>query len=384
MRALRIVVAPDSFKGCLTALEVAENIGKGIKKVWPEAVIVKVPMADGGEGTVQSLAAATGGRLVEKVVTGPLGNKVKAFYGVLGDGKTAVIEMAAASGLPLVPENQRNPLFATTFGTGELIKAALDAGCRKIIIGIGGSATCDGGAGMAQALGVRLLDADGEDLGFGGGYLEDLREIDSWGIDERIWESEFLVACDVNNPLTGPNGAAYVYGPQKGATEAMVKVLDTGLENFAEIVKHDLGKDIKFLPGAGAAGGLGGGLVAFLNAKLQPGVEIIAEILDLEDLLQDADLVITGEGRIDKQTVFGKTPVGVAKLAKKYDLPVIAICGSLGEGWQKVLKHGIDAAFSICDSPMSLKEAMEKTPELLVQTAENISRTIKIGRRRSK
>lgn len=377
---MKIIIAPDSFKGCLNALEVAQSIEKGIRKVYSKASMVTVPMADGGEGTVQSLVGGTKGQLLDLEVTGPLGQKVKAQYGVLGDKKTAVIEMASASGLPLVPENKRNPMITTTYGTGELIKAALERGCKKIIVGIGGSATCDGGAGMIQALGVKLLDGEGKEIGFGGGALKNLRKIDISGLDERIKSAEFLIACDVNNPLLGSNGAAYVYGPQKGATPVMAKELDGNLENFANIIKLELGKDIKYLPGAGAAGGLGAGFLAFLNAKLKPGIEIVAKFLDLEYILKDANLVITGEGKIDKQSIFGKTPVGVAKLAKKYDLPVVAVCGSLGEGWEQTLKHGIDAIFSICDSPMTLRKCMTKTPELLVQTIENIFRTIKIGK----
>jgi len=259
---VKIVIAPDSFKGSLTALEAANAIEDGFRRVFPEAEIVKVPMADGGEGTVQSLVDATGGRIVKRIVTGPLGDKVEAQFGILGDGKTAVIEMASASGLPLIPPHKRNPMVTTTYGTGELIKAALDMDCRKFIIGIGGSATNDGGGGMAQALGVKLLDKDGNDIPFGGKGLLKLNRIDISTLDPRIAESEIVVACDVDNPLTGPRGAARVYSPQKGATPEMVEILEKALERFAEVVKRDLGKDVKNIPGAGAAGGLGAGLMA--------------------------------------------------------------------------------------------------------------------------
>ncbi len=377
--SVKIVIAPDSFKGSLTALEAANAIEEGLKRFFPEAEIIKVPMADGGEGTVQSLVDATGGRIVKRIVTGPLGDKVEAQFGILGDGRTAVIEMASASGLPLVPPDKRNPMVTTTYGTGELIKAALDMGCRKFIIGIGGSATNDGGGGMAQALGVKLLDEEGNDIPFGGGGLLKLDRIDISTLDPRIAESEIVVACDVDNPLTGPRGAARVYSPQKGATPDMVEILDKALEHFAEVVKRDLGRDIKDVPGAGAAGGLGAGLMAFLNARLQLGVDIVIEATGLEGKVKGADLVITGEGGIDSQTIYGKTPIGVAKVAKKFGIPVLAVAGGISDDASVVYEHGIDGLMSIIPRPMTLDEAMAQGKKLLSDAAERIARLIAVG-----
>ena len=376
---MKIVIAPDSFKGSLTALQVAEAIEQGFKNIFPDAQIEKVPMADGGEGTVQSLVDATSGQLLTELVTAPLDDKIQANYGILGDGKTAVIEMAAASGLPLVPEEKRNPMYTTTYGTGELIKAALDRGCRRFIIGIGGSATTDGGAGVAQALGARLLDADGKDIVFGGIGLRDLAKIDISTIDERIVESETIVACDVDNPLTGPRGAAYVYGPQKGASPEDVKLLDAYLEHFAEIVKRDMGKDVKETPGAGAAGGLGAGLMAFLNAELKLGIDIVIEASKLQEHMEGANLVITGEGELDFQTVYGKTPVGVAKVAKGKNIPVLAIAGGIKKGAETSYEAGIDAMMSIVPGPISLDEAIKNAAEFVSSSAERAARIIKLG-----
>ncbi|MCG2821421.1 MAG: glycerate kinase, partial [Candidatus Atribacteria bacterium] len=322
---MKIVVAPDSFKGSLTAIEVSDAIEQGIREVFPGAEIVKIPMADGGEGTVQCLINAVGGEILREKVTDPLGGEVLAHYGILGDKKTAVIEMAEASGLTLVPENKRNPLITTTYGTGQLIKAALNQGCRKMIIGIGGSATNDGGAGMVQALDVRLLDKQDKEIGFGGAELMNIHHIDISQMDQRISKLEILVASDVKNPLCGHSGATRIYGPQKGATEEMMVILEEALARFAHIINKALHKDVKDIPGAGAAGGLGAGLMAFLDAKLKPGIEIIIEAVKLEEAMKDADLVITGEGKIDIQTIYGKVPVGVAKIAKKYHVPVMAI-----------------------------------------------------------
>ncbi|EOD01812.1 glycerate kinase [Caldisalinibacter kiritimatiensis] len=377
---MKIVIAPDSFKGSLTALEVAESIEKGIKNVCKDAEIVKVPMADGGEGTVKSLVDATKGEIVTECVTGPLGQKIEAFYGILGDRKTAVIEMAAASGLPLVPVNKRNPMLTTTYGTGELIKAALDKGCRKFIIGIGGSATNDGGAGMAQALGVRLLDKEGKEISFGGGELINLHKIDVTNMDKRLKESTFIVACDVDNPLCGPNGASYIYGPQKGATKEMVVRLDNSLKHFAQIVKKDLDKKVENIKGAGAAGGLGAGLVAFLDATLSPGIDIVIEATKLKEKIKDADLVITGEGKIDSQTINGKTPIGVAKIAKKFHIPVIAIAGCISDDAEINHEYGIDTMFSIINYPITVDEALkkEKASFFIKRKIEEIFRLIKL------
>jgi glycerate kinase len=375
---VRIVIAPDSFKGSRSAGEVAAAIEEGIRRVFPAAEVRKVPLADGGEGTVRALVEATGGKIREAEVTGPLGETVKANYGILGEGRTAVIEMAAASGLPLVPESKRDPSRTTTYGTGELIKFALREGCRELIIGIGGSATTDGGAGMAQALGARLRDERGKEIGFGGGELQRLDRIDLTHLDRRIKESKVTVASDVDNPLCGERGAAYVYGPQKGATPEMVKKLDEALRHFAGILKRDLHKDVADIQGAGAAGGLGAGLIAFLEATLRPGIEIVLEAVGLEKKILAADLVITGEGKMDKQTLYGKAPYGVAKLAGKHKKRVIAICGMLGEGAEVLYQHGFQALFSNRKGSMSREEAMRRAKELTVETTERALRGLKI------
>ncbi|HEY8805008.1 MAG TPA: glycerate kinase [Clostridium sp.] len=377
---MKIIIAPDSFKGSLSALEVCENIEKGIRKVFGTAEIVRVPMADGGEGTVQSLVDATGGEIINLKVKGPLLKEVDAFYGILGDGNTAVIEMASASGLTLLTQEERNPMKTTTYGTGQIIKYALDMGCRNIIIGIGGSATNDGGAGMVKALGIKLLDEKSEEIDFGGGNLNRLKSIDLSEIDSRIKQCNIVVACDVNNPLCGEKGASYIFGPQKGADENMIITLDKNLSHYSEMIKKYLGVSIKDYPGAGAAGGLGGGLLAFLNAKLQPGINIVIETTALEEKLKDADLVITGEGMIDYQTQYGKTPYGVAKLAKKYNIPVIAIAGAIGKGAEELYSKVFDSIFSIVDKPMQLEESIENSELLLQKTAERIMRILNIYR----
>jgi len=374
----RIVAAPDSFKGSLTAKEVAEALEAGIKRYDNSIEVIKVPMADGGEGTVQSMVDATGGHMISVTVKGPMLSEVEAFYGILGDGRTAVIEMAAASGLLLVEPGERNPLIATTYGTGELIRHALDMGCRRIIIGIGGSATNDGGAGAMQALGVRLLDDSGNDIGFGGGSLGGLYRIDINNLDPRIKDAEITVACDVDNPLCGPKGASRVFGPQKGADDAMIEELDRNLAHYADLVESTLGVKIKDYPGAGAAGGLGGGLLAFLGATLKKGVDIVIETVELEKKIRDADLVITGEGRMDYQTIYGKTPFGVAKAAEKYGIPVIAICGSIGKGAEVLYDNGFASIFSIIDKPMCIDEAMEKSSELIQNCSERVIRALNI------
>lgn len=376
---MKIVIAPDSFKESLSALEVAEAVERGFRMVFPEAEYVKVPMADGGEGTVQSLVDATGGRIVEVEVTGPLGEPVLAFFGLLGDGKTAVIEMAAASGLHLVPRDRRNPLVTTTRGTGELIRAALDAGANHLIIGLGGSATNDGGAGMVQALGGRLLDRDGRDIGPGGGALADLQVIDLSELDPRLKSVRIDVACDVDNPLTGAKGASAIFGPQKGATPDMVAILDRNLAHYADMIRRELGKQVGDIPGAGAAGGLGAGLLAFLPAELKRGVDIVIETVQLAERVKGADLVITGEGRIDGQTVFGKTPIGVAKTAKRFGVPVIGIAGSLGDDSTAVLDHGIDALFTIVPGVVPLEQALEQAERYVTQTARHIASVYRLG-----
>ncbi|WP_144553757.1 glycerate kinase [Bacillus sp. X1(2014)] len=370
---MKVVIAPDSFKESLTALEVSEAVEKGFKRIMPDAEYVKVPMADGGEGTVQSLVDATGGKIIRKKVTGPLGVPVEAFFGILGNKTTAVIEMAAASGLHHVPVGKRNPLTTTTRGTGELISAALDFGVNRIIIGIGGSATNDGGAGMAKALGARLLDRNGLEIGEGGGSLCDLASISLSNLDPRIDSIRFDVACDVDNPLTGETGASAIYGPQKGATPEMIVQLDHGLEHFAAIIERDLGMKIKDVPGAGAAGGLGGGLLAFLPSELKRGIDIVIEASGLSNLVQGADLVITGEGKIDGQTIFGKTPIGVAKTAQNYGIPVVGIAGNISKDSHVIHEYGIDAIFSIVPGVVLLEDAFKNAVEYVERTAENIA-----------
>lgn len=376
---MHILVAPDKFKGCLSAREVASNVATGIRRVLPQAKVSEIPMADGGEGTVQSLVDATGGRIVELDVTGPLGEPVKAFFGILGDSQTAVIEMASASGLALLPAERRNPLLATTRGTGELLLAAAERGCSQAIIGIGGSATNDGGAGMAQALGVRLLDAAGRDLEPGGAALARLHTVDVSGLHPLVRDMTILVACDVTNPLCGPIGASAVYGPQKGATPEMVAELDAALEHYAAVLACQLGTKVRDVPGAGAAGGLGAGLLAFLQASLRRGVEIVVDVVGLEEAMKSADLVITGEGGIDSQTAFGKAPAGVAEVAKRYNKPVIALAGSVSDDASKLHDHGFHAVFSLVRRPMSLEEAIERASELLQDAAEEIMRAIMVG-----
>jgi len=371
---LKLVIAPDSFKECLPAEAVAEAMADGARAAAPDADIVCIPMADGGEGTVRALVAATRGRLHTATVTGPLGEPVDAEFGILGDGKTAVIEMAAASGLPLVPPGRRDPASTTTLGTGELIAAALDLGVEHLILGIGGSATVDGGAGMAQALGARLLDAHGKPLAPGGGALAHLARIDISSMDPRLREVTCDVACDVANTLLGPEGAARVYGPQKGATPAMVEALEAGLRRLADVVERDLGADVRDVPGAGAAGGLGAGLMAFLGARLRPGVELVIEAVRLGEKLAGADLALVGEGRMDEQTAYGKVPVGVARVARGRGVPVIAIVGSLAPGYEAVHDQGIAACFSILAGPATLDDAIAEAPALLRQATAEVVR----------
>ena len=373
---MKVVIAPDSYKGCLSALEVAKAMERGVLSVFPSAEVRKIPIADGGEGTVAALVTATNGQLRQTEVTDPLGNKIIAHWGVLGDGRTAVIEMAAASGLPLVPKEKRDPRFTTTYGTGELIKAALAEGLAKIIIGIGGSATNDGGTGMARALGVRFLDAAGQEVAAGGGSLAEICQIDTTGLDPRLKNTEIVVACDVDNPLCGTRGASAVFGPQKGATPEMVQQLDAGLAKYASCARQATGRDVAEKAGAGAAGGLGAGLMFFTPAQLKPGVEIVLDAVGFSDIVRDADFVITGEGRTDFQTAFGKAPVGVAKVAKTHGAPVFCISGGLGEGADDVLAQGIDAVMSICDRPLSLEECMAAGAQLIEPAAARLSRIV--------
>ncbi|GLI85627.1 glycerate kinase [Rossellomorea marisflavi] len=374
---MKIVIAPDSFKESMTALEAAQSIEKGMKAVFPDAECHLLPMADGGEGTVQSLVDATGGALIERSVTGPLGEEVPAFFGLLGDGKTAVIEMAAASGLHLVEPAKRNPLITTSRGTGELIHAALDEGVSHIIVGIGGSATNDGGVGMVQALGGSFLNEDGEEIGPGGGTLSTIESIDLSKLDSRLASVKLEVACDVTNPLTGPTGASAIFGPQKGADPEMVDTLDQNLAHLASIVPG--GQVIASRAGTGAAGGLGFALLAFLNAELNRGIDIVLEAVNFSEHIKDASLVITGEGRIDGQTIYGKTPIGVAKASKKYGIPVIGIAGSLTEDSVIVYDHGIDALFSIVPGIMGLSDAFSQAPHLLERASRDAAAVLKMG-----
>ena len=373
---MRVVVAPDSYKGSVSAVGVAAALERGVLRVFPQAEVRKIPIADGGEGTVEALVTATGGQMKQERVRGPLGEVVDACWGILGDGKTAVIEMAAASGLPLVPPDRRDPRITTTYGTGELIRTALDAGLRRIIIGIGGSATNDGGTGMAQALGAKFLAADGTELPPGGGALAQLKAIDLSGLDSRLTETEITVACDVDNPLCGQRGAAAVFGPQKGATPAMVAELDAALGHFAGCARAATGRNVADLAGAGAAGGLGAGLLFFTPAKLRPGVEIVLEAVKFAEVVKDAAFVITGEGRTDFQTAYGKAPVGVAKVAKQFDVPVFCISGGLGDGADDVLAQGIDAVMSICSRPLSLDECMRDGATLIEEAAARLCRIL--------
>lgn len=375
---MKIVIAPDSFKESMTAAEVCRAVEAGFKKTFPHAQYVHVPVGDGGEGTVTSVVDATGGEMVEVEVTGPHGEKVDAFYGVTGDGKTAVIEMAAASGLHLVPREMRNPCVTTTRGTGELILDALDRGVERIVLGLGGSATNDGGTGMASALGVKFLNVSGEGLRAGGEALRELLTIDVSELDARLQSVKVDVACDVTNPLTGPQGASAVFGPQKGATPEMVVMLDESLKKYAEVVERNLGVTVDELPGAGAAGGLGAGVVAFLDGKMQSGIDLVLDVIGFEDVVRGANLVIVGEGRIDAQTIHGKAPVGVAKRAKSVigGVPVIAIAGSIGPEYEKVYNHGIDAVFSVMNGVVTLEEALLHGAQNVEKTAGDIARLI--------
>ncbi|MCM8710214.1 glycerate kinase [Clostridium sp. SYSU_GA19001] len=375
---MKFVLAPDSFKESMTAKEAAEAMERGIKKVMPDAECILVPMADGGEGTVQSLVDATNGETIEVEVTGPKEQKVNAMFGILGDGKTAVIEMASASGIHLVKKEERNPLVTTTFGTGQLIKAALDRGVKRIFIGIGGSATNDGGAGMVQALGAKLLDKEGVELPFGGGALDRLYKIDLSGLDARLKDVTIEVACDVTNPLTGKTGASYVFGPQKGADSEMIEKLDKNLAHYAEVIRKELNKDIENIPGAGAAGGLGAGLMAFLNAELKRGVELVIKYTELEEKMKGADYVFTGEGSVDSQTIFGKTPFGVAATAQKLSIPVIAFAGRIGDGAEVLYKKGINSIIGIMSGAASIEEALKQGAYNLERATENIVRILKL------
>ncbi|KJZ40023.1 MULTISPECIES: glycerate kinase [Pseudomonas] len=377
---MKIVIAPDSFKDSLSAQGVADAIALGLAEVWPDAQLIKCPMADGGEGTVESILAACEGELRRTNVRGPLGAMVDAAWGWLPKNHTAIIEMAEASGLQLVPPGQRDACTSSTFGTGELIRAALDAGAQRVILAIGGSATNDGGAGAMQALGVKLLDAQGQPLAPGGLALTQLDRIDLSDMDSRLSGVRFDIAADVNNPLCGPHGASAIFGPQKGASPEQVQQLDSALGHFADLCADVLGHDVKDEPGSGAAGGLGFAAKAFLGAQFKAGVEVVAELVGLAEAVKGADMVITGEGRFDAQTLRGKTPFGVARVAREQGVPVIVIAGTLGEGYQALYEHGIDAAFALASGPMTLEQACAEAPRLLQDRASDIARVWRIAK----
>jgi len=379
-RPIRVLVAPQGFKGSLSPLAAAQAIAGGIRAAWPDAGVDLVPVADGGDGTVDALVLATGGRKIPVPAVDPLGRPIEAEIGVLGDGQTAVVEMARASGLARLKPEERNPLVTTTYGTGLLIRAALDAGFRRIIVGIGGSATNDGGAGMLQALGMRLLDRSGRPIPPGGQGLLVLERIDASGLDPRLAEAEIIVASDVTNPLCGPQGAAAVYGPQKGATPEMVQLLDEALAHFAEVVRRDLGRDVAGVPGAGAAGGLGAGLLLLPNVRIRPGADVVFEAVGLDARLAACDLVVTGEGAVDRSTAFGKTPARLAERARARGRPVVVLTGRLGPGYEEVYGLGVGAVVPIVPGPLSEAEAMASAADLLSAAAERTCRLIDLGR----
>lgn len=375
---MKVVIAIDSFKGSLSSSQLGNSVEKGIRKVYSEAEIKKIPIADGGEGTVESLVDGTNGKYISVSVNNPLMRKIEATYGII-ENNIAVIEMASASGLTLLKVEERNPLKTSSYGTGELIKDAVLKGCREFIIGIGGSATNDGGTGMLQALGFRFFDKENNELGYGGEILSKIAYIDDIAAIKELKDCKFLIACDVDNPFYGPNGAAYVYGKQKGADDEMIKTLDEGLKKFSEVTYEKTNIDISEIPGAGAAGGLGGGFLAFLNGILKPGIDIVLEKVNFEEEIQDADFIITGEGKIDFQSVMGKAPVGVSKLGKKHNIPVIALAGCIADDADETHKFGISAMFSTINYPLSLDEAMEqeRAKIFVEKNTEEIFRLIK-------
>ena len=380
---MKIVIAPQGFKAGISGLEAAQAIARGVAAAAPDAETVLAPVADGGDGTLNALVDGTGGEVFTSTVTGPLGQPLEARWGVMGDGSTAVIEMALASGLALVPQRRRNPRVTTTAGTGEIVKEALERGYTRIIVGLGGSATNDGGAGFASALGARFLDSEGRPLPPGGSALARLDRIEHSGLHPALSDASIVAATDVTNPLCGPDGASAVFGPQKGANPEMVRELDAALANFARVVARDVGQDVSEQPGAGAAGGLGAGLMAFAGATLQSGIDMVCEVLNFDALLQDADLVITGEGRADRSTVFNKAPVGVARHAQAHGVPTVLLAGSLGPGYEELYQHAIAAVVCIADRPMSFEQSLSRSGELLESAAENIMRLILAGGRMS-
>lgn len=375
---MNIVIAPDSFKESLSAKSVAHSIAKAISTVIPEAQLLQIPISDGGEGLLEALVPPSNGTLISVTVKDPLLRNIQANYGILGDGTTAVIEMATASGLELLQKNERNPLITSTYGTGQLLLDALDKGCKKIIIGLGGSATNDGGMGMIKALGGKFLNKQGAPVDEGGGALDTLTKIDTTELDKRLLNCEIIGACDVSNPLTGKQGASLVYGRQKGGNTAQLEQLDKNLLHYASIISTNLNKDVKEISGTGAAGGMGSALLAFFDAKLMRGIDLILDTLQLETHIKHADVVITGEGKIDTQTLYGKTITGVAKIGQKYGVPVIAITGKIGRDIDSIYEIGVTSIFSIVDQPMDIKESMNKADDLIQACVRNIFRTINV------
>ena len=376
---MKIVIAPQGFKAGISGLAAAEAIARGVAAVDPDAETVLAPVADGGDGTLNALVDATGGQVFTSTITGPLGQPLEARWGVMGDGSTAVIEMALASGLALVPQRRRNPRVTTTAGTGEILKEAMNRGYTRVIVGLGGSATNDGGAGMATALGARFLDSEGRPLPPGGSALARLDRIETQGLHPALGQATIIAATDVTNPLCGPDGASAVFGPQKGANPEMVQELDAALANFARVVARDLHRDVSEEPGAGAAGGLGAGLMAFAGATLQSGIDMVCEVLQFDALLQGADLVITGEGRADRSTIFNKAPAGVARHAQAHGVPTVLLAGSLGSGYEELYDHGLAAVVCIADRPMSFDVSLSRSAELLESAAERTLRLILAG-----
>jgi glycerate kinase len=371
---MKIIVAPNEFKGSLTAPQAAAAIARGVREVFPDAEIVEVPVADGGEGTVEALVGAHQGVFRTAEVEGPLGDPVQATFGLIGNGRTAVVEMASASGLTLIPSASRDPRKTSTYGFGQLLEAARNEGVGEIVAGIGGSATNDGGAGMAQALGYRLLDAAGHDLPRGGAALLHLERIDPGGLDP-VWRSvRVMVACDVTNPLTGPTGATFVYGPQKGADKETLVMLDRALERLATVIERDLGKRVTDVPGAGAAGGTGAGLMAFLDARLVPGAPLIVDASGFDRALGGANLVISGEGRVDSQTAYGKAPGEVARRARTAGIPVLLIAGSKGPGWEAMKDLGVSGIVTLTEGGANLEQLMRDADQALAQAAAQACR----------
>ncbi|MBL00936.1 MAG: glycerate kinase [Chloroflexi bacterium] len=376
---MKILISPQQFKESLTGSEIADSMEKGILKVWPNSTIKKIPVADGGDGTLETLVSNSNGEIKSTIADNSNFEKIKTEWGALGDKKTAVIEVARVIGLSKISVNKRNVMKASSYGIGSVFKEALDQGYRSFIVPVGGSATNDGGAGLLQALGVSLKNKSGKEIGYGGQGLQNLEKIDISGLDERMLNSNIMVACDVNNPLCGPRGASSIYGPQKGATFEQVQILDQALSKFSEIIKRDLGKDVADIPGAGASGGIGAGLMAFFSSELRLGSDIVLEILGIEKHIAESDLIIVGEGQVDRSTVFNKSPVAVSRIAKKYNKPVICIAGSLGAGFKEVHSHGIDAVFSLLNRPMSLQSAMNDTARLVEIATEQACRSISIN-----